>query len=150
MINTSKFIQKNDYINNIKKAYTDLIKKYNDGDLIEVSDEFSDRDWFYMEYDKELKKYIFCKNELDKMMELYMHKMDNDSFYMKFYVDAQNRNLSLFLKKNNKEIGTYIPSCKILMINEEYSNEYNEIKKEINTILDIKELSSYEVKPYNN
>ena len=147
---TNQYIQNDDYINEIKKTYNELIKLYKDGDLVEVPKDFSNYNWFYMEYDKESQKYKYNQNEIDKLMDIYTNKMDNKSFYMKFYVDAQNRNLSIYSKKTDNEIGAYIPDIKLLMINKEFINDYNEVKEELNSILEVNELSFYEVKPYNN
>lgn len=150
MIYTNKYIQNDDYIIQIKNTYNELTKSYKDGELVEVKEDFSNRNWFYMEYDKESQKYKHNQNEIDKLMDIYTNKMDNKSFYMKFYVDAQNRNLSIYSKITNNEIGTYIPIIKLLMINKEFINDYNEVKEELNSILEVNELSFYEVKPYNN
>lgn len=150
MIYTNKYIQNDDYIIQIKNTYNELTKSYKDGELVEVKEDFSNRNWFYMEYDKESQKYKYNQNEIDKLMDIYTNKMDNKSFYMKFYADAQNRNLSIYSKIANNEIGTYIPDIKLLMINKKFINDYNEVKEEINSILEVNELSFYEVKPYNN
>ena len=150
MIYTNKYIQNDDYIIEIKNTYNELTKSYKDGELVEVQEDFSNRNWFYMEYDKESQKYKYNQNEIDKMMEIYTNKMDNKSFYMKFYVDAQNRILSIYSKITNNEIGTYIPDIKLLMINKEFINDYNEVQEDLNSILEVNELSFYEVKPYNN
>ena len=150
LIHTNKYIQNDNYIIEIKNAYNELTKSYKDGELVEVQEDFNNHNWFYMEYDKESQKYKYNQNEIDKLMDIYTNKMDNKSFYMKYYVDAQNRNLSIYSKITNNEIGTYIPDIKSLMINKEFINDYNEVKEELNSILEVNELSFYEVKPYNN
>lgn len=146
----SKYYQDDDYIKVINSLSNELLENYNNGDLIDVKTYQEKYEWFPLEYDKEKQKYIFNKEQIKRFTKIYNEDMVRDKYYIKFFIDAQNKNLYIISKELDDEIAIYIPNICALIIEKKKLDYFNKIRKDFYSIFPVEDESYWEVGDYKN
>lgn len=144
----SKYYQDDNYIKVINKLSNELLEKYKNGDLIDVRTYQEKYEWFPLEFKKEKQKYIFSKEQVERFVKIYNEDMIRDDYYLKFFIDSQNKNLRIILREIDDEIAVYIPEIYVIIIEKEKINYFNKIKKDFYSIFPVEEESYWEVGEY--
>jgi len=145
----ANLIQNDDYINVVNNIAINLINKYKDGDLIDINEYQSKYNWFPMTYDKKKQKYIYNKNKIEKYKHIYNNELSQEGFYIKFYIDAQNKHLVIFSELTNEKLAIFIPEIECLCIEKRKLKEFNNIREKFCSIFHINEESYWETGTYN-
>ena len=125
----SKYYQDDNYIKVINNLSNELLEKYDNGDLIDVQTYQEKYDWFPLEYDKEKQKYIFSKESVVRFTKIYNKDMVKENYYIKFFIDSQNKSLRIISRELGDEIAIYIPDICALIIAKKKLNYFNEIRE---------------------
>ncbi len=76
--------------------------------------------------------------------------MVRDKYYIKFFIDAQNKNLYIISKELDDEIAIYIPNICALIIEKKKLDYFNKIRKDFYSIFPVEDESYWEVGDYKN
>ena len=144
----SKYYQGDNYIKVINNLSNELLEKYANGDLIDIQTYQEKYEWFPLEYDKEKQKYIFSKESVVRFTKLYNEDMVKENYYIKFFIDSQNKNLRIISKELDDEIGIYIPDICSLIIDKKKLEYFKKIKEDFYSTFPVENESFWEVGEY--
>lgn len=74
--------------------------------------------------------------------------MDKENYYIKFFIDSQNKNLRIISKELDDEIGIYIPDICSLIIDKKKLEYFKKIKEDFYSTFPVENESFWEVGEY--